>query len=64
MHAMYIANYGSFLNWGYIHDDIINDLIVCLKNLEGMPSDNTTNTYIWCSYIATYVVLDIYKQFR
>ena len=32
MHAMYIANYGYFLN---IHDDIIMDLIVGLKNLEG-----------------------------
>ena len=35
MHAMYIASYGSFLIWGYIHDDIIMDLIVDLKNLEG-----------------------------
>ena len=35
MHTMYIASYGYFLNWGYIHDDIIIDLIVGLKNLEG-----------------------------
>ena len=32
---MYIASYGYFLNWGYIHDDIIMDLdlIADLKNL-------------------------------
>ena len=35
MHAMYIASYGYFLNLSYIHDDIIMDLIVGLKNLEG-----------------------------
>ena len=35
MHAMYIASYGYFLNLSYIHDDIIMDLIVDLKNLEG-----------------------------
>ena len=34
------------------------DLIVGLKNLEGMPLGNTTNTIIWCSYIPS---LDIYK---
>ena len=35
MHVMYKASYGFFLNWGYIHDAIIMDLIVDLKNLEG-----------------------------
>ena len=37
LHAMYIASYGSFLNWGYVHDayDIIMDLIIGLKNLKG-----------------------------
>ena len=30
MYAMYIASYGYFLNWGYIHHDIIMDLIVGL----------------------------------
>ena len=45
---MCIASYGYFLNWGYMHDDIIMDLIVGLKNLGGMPLGNITNTYVWC----------------
>ena len=50
---MYIASYGYFLNLSYIHDDIIIDLIVGLKNLEGMPLGNATDTNIWCSYVYT-----------
>ena len=34
MHTMYTASYGYFLNWVYILDDIIMDLIMGLNNSE------------------------------
>ena len=44
---MYIASYGyTFLS--YIHDDIIMDLIVGLKNLEGILLGNTSTTNMHC----------------
>ena len=35
VHVLYIQGVANYLNLGYIHDDIIMDLIVGLKSLEG-----------------------------
>ena len=58
---MYKASYGYFLNLSYIHDDIIMNLIVGLKNLEGMPLGNTTNTIINEFFILCIVAVTYYK---